>query len=168
MRVTGSAALLLTVLAIAACASEAGPEVAQTDSSDRIASTPVADASPTCTNSATPIRIRVGATTLTGSLGGSPAARALRDRLPITVDATDFGGVEKTAEIAPLPMADMPAGADPGPGTVGYYAPDRVLVLYYGDVGYFPGIADLGRFADPDGVVAAATGVVTVTVELDC
>ncbi|WP_156377910.1 cyclophilin-like fold protein [Williamsia sp. Leaf354] len=133
-------------------------------------STPTAGGPRACAGSetSTPIRIRFGGTMLTGSLDTSPAARALRDRLPITVAATDYGGVEKTAEIPALPMVDMPAGADPEPGTLGYYAPDRVLVFYYGDVGYFPGIAALGRFTDTDGVVATATGAVTVTVELDC
>ena len=113
--------------------------------------------------STTPIRIRFGPTTLTGSLDASPAALALRARLPVTAEFTDFGGVEKTAPVAALPMAGMPAGADPGPGTVGYYAPDQVLVLYHGNVGYFPGIADLGRFDDPENVVADADGPVTAS-----
>ncbi|GAA1457928.1 cyclophilin-like fold protein [Williamsia maris] len=159
------------MFAVGACASGSGSDVAQPDPTSPSTSTPAAGTPRTCTNadaSTTPIRIRFGATALTGSLNASPAARALRDRLPITADATDYGRVEKTAEIPALPMTGMPAGADPGPGTLGYYAPDRVLVLYYGDVGYFPGIADLGRFTDTDGVVAADTGAVTVTVELDC
>jgi hypothetical protein len=31
-------------------------------------------------------------------------------------------------------------------GEIGYYAPGRALVLYYGGVGYFNGIIRIGRY----------------------
>jgi hypothetical protein len=101
-----------------------------------------------------PLTITIGETVLSASLGDSRTARDLHDQLPLTLRFTDFGAVEKTAPLPrPLTMDGAPAGADPEPYDIGYYQPNRVLVLYYRDVGYWPGIVRLGTFADPDDVV---------------
>ena len=42
----------------------------------------------------------------------------------------------------------MPSGGSAEPGTIGYYAPDQALVLYYETVGYYNGIIPLGTFDD--------------------
>ena len=47
-------------------------------------------------------------------------------------------------------MDGVPAGADPDINDIGYYAPSRSLVFYYGDVGYWSGIVRIGRFNDRD------------------
>jgi hypothetical protein len=58
----------------------------------------------------------------------------------------DFNRVEKIAELPrPLTMEGVPAGADPEINDIGYYAPSRDLVLYYGDVGYFNRIVRIGH-----------------------
>ena len=62
-------------------------------------------------------------------------------------------------------MDGMPAGDDPNPGEIGWYAPGSVLVLYYGDVGYFDGIARLGTF-DAAGIDLLADGPRDVTVTI--
>jgi len=49
-----------------------------------------------------------------------------------------------------LTMDGVPAGDDPDVNDIGYYAPSRSLVFYYGDVDYFNGIVRIGRFNDRD------------------
>jgi len=79
----------------------------------------------------------------------------------------DHGSVEKTGPLpTPLSLAGQPDGADPDPGDLGYYAPGRDLVLYYGDQSYFPGIVILGRLEDDAAErIAALDGTITATVE---
>lgn len=103
-----------------------------------------------------PITITVGDTVLDAQLWDIPTAADLVDRLPLTLRFTDFGAVEKTARLeGPLTMDGVPSGADPEPYDIGYYQPNQVLVLYYRDVGYWPGIVRLGTITDPAGVVSS-------------
>jgi hypothetical protein len=44
----------------------------------------------------------------------------------------------------------VPAGDDPEINDIGYYAPSRDLVLYYGEVAYFDGIIRIGRLDAQD------------------
>lgn len=114
----------------------------------------------------TPIRVVVGSTTLRAELGDNAAARDLLSRLPITLTFSDFGGQEKTGHLdRPLSMAGMPRGADPEPNDIGWYAPSNDLVLYYDDVGYYNGIARLGRFLDPMDAIRNQSGDFRVTIE---
>jgi hypothetical protein len=96
---------------------------------------------------ATSIRVVVGDRAYAAELYANPTARDLADQLPLTVAFDDLHGLEKTG---PLPRAlttdGAPRGSDPEVGEIGYYAPGRDLVLYYGDVGYYPGIIRIGRF----------------------
>lgn len=114
-------------------------------------------------DASTRVRIDVDGQVFDATVRDSPAGRALVDQLPLALELTDFGGQEKIATLPhPLPMDDMPAGDDPEPLDLGYYAPGGVLVLYYADVGYYSGIARLGRIdataadliAIPDGATA--------------
>lgn len=103
-----------------------------------------------------PITITIGDTVLDAQLWDSPTAADLSDRLPLTLRLSDFGAVEKTARLPrPLTMDGVPSGADPEPFDIGYYQPDQVLVLYYRDVGFWPGIVRLGTFTDPAGLVSS-------------
>lgn len=98
----------------------------------------------------TPIRITIDGKPLDAMLNDSRAARALADRLPLSLEFSDHGGQEVLAPLSPaLPMAGMPAGESAPAGTIGYYAPDNVLVLYYTDVGRFNGIVRLGEIQGP-------------------
>ena len=78
----------------------------------------------------------------------------------------DHNRLEKTG---PLPRAlttdGAPAAAAPDANQIGYYAPRRDLVLYYGDTGYFDGIIRIGRFDDAIGSIADQPDGLTVTVE---
>ena len=113
------------------------------------------------------IQITIGDQTFDATLHDSPAARDLIAQLPVTVEMTDHGGVEKTGPLpGPLSLEGQPEGADPDVGDVGYYAPGNDLVLYYGDQSYFPGIVVLGRMnGDAAERIADMDGSVTATVE---
>ena len=102
------------------------------------------------------IRIVVAGKTLSATLSDNPAANSLLEQLPLTLDFADFGGQEVTAEPPrPLPMEGMPDGESAPAGTIGYYAPDGVVVLYYTDVGRYDGIVRLGRI---DGDISILKG----------
>lgn len=113
------------------------------------------------------IQITIGDQTFAATLRDSPGARDLIAQLPVTVEMTDHGGVEKTGPLpGPLSLEGQPEGADPDVGDVGYYAPGNDLVLYYGDQSYFPGIAILGRLnGDAVEMIADMDGPVTATIE---
>jgi hypothetical protein len=113
------------------------------------------------------INITIGEQRFQATLSDSAAARDLVSQLPVTIDMTDHGGVEKTGALpSPLSMDGQPEGADPDVGDLGYYAPGNDLVLYYGDQAYYSGIVVLGRL---DGTAAqrisAMNGSVTATIE---
>ena len=63
-------------------------------------------------------------------------------------------------------MDGVPTGADPDVNDIGYYAPTRHLVIYYGDVGYWNGIVRLGQLAAADtAVIAGLPDGFSVTIE---
>lgn len=113
------------------------------------------------------IQITIGDQTFTAELQDSPAAHDLLAQLPVTVEMTDHGGVEKAGPLpGALSLEGQPEGADPDVGHVGYYAPGNDLVLYYGDQSYFPGIVVLGRRnGDAAERIADMDASVTATVE---
>ena len=97
------------------------------------------------------IRITVADQTITAQLADNPTAQDLIDQLPLTLTFDDFNHVEKVAELPrPLTMDGVPAGDDPDIDDIGYYAPSRSLVFYYGDVGYWKGIVRIGQFTNQD------------------
>jgi hypothetical protein len=112
------------------------------------------------------IQITVGDQRFSATLATSAATRDLVDQLPVTIEMTDHGGVEKTGRLAaPLSLDGQPAGADPDVGHGGYYARGNDLVLYYGDQFYYDGIVLLGRLdGDAAERIAAFDGSVSVTV----
>ena len=113
------------------------------------------------------IRIKIRDQSFGATLEDSPAARDLVSQLPVMVEMSDHGGVEKTGPLPrPLSLEGQPEGADPDVGDLGYYAPGNDLVLYYGDQSYYPGIVVLGRMdGDAAERIAGIDGSVTVTVE---
>lgn len=126
-----------------------------------------APATPSASAGGTAIEVQVGDTVLGGRLGDTPTARALVDQLPLTLTFSDLNGVEKIALLPQgLPMDGMPEGDDPAPRDIGYYAPSGDLVLYYGDVGYWTGIARIGVVDSDLAVLAAQDEDVEATVRL--
>jgi hypothetical protein len=115
----------------------------------------------------TPITVTIGTTVLEGRLRDSPTARDLIAQLPLELEFRDFNSVEK---IAPLPRAltmdGVPAGDDPEPNDIGYYAPTGNLVFYYDDVGYWDGIVRLGVFTSDMDPIRNQAGPFTATIAL--
>lgn len=123
--------------------------------------------SPPPTARTTPIRIVIDDTVVTGELWGNAPAQAVVERLPVTLNFGDLNSVEKTARLdPPLPMTGMPDGDDPMPQDIGWYAPSNDVVLYYGNVGYWPGIARIGRILNGIDTIAAQRGDFSATIEL--
>jgi hypothetical protein len=113
------------------------------------------------------VRITIGEQHFQATFDDSAASRDLAARLPLSIELSDHGGVEKTGRLPfPLPLAGQPAGADPEVGDVGYYAPGHDLVLYYGDQSYYDGIVILGRMHDDAAErIAAMDGSITVQLQ---
>jgi hypothetical protein len=114
----------------------------------------------------TPIRVIVGNRTLTAQLYDNATAHDLAAQLPLTLTLDDLNGLEKTG---PLPKAlitdGAPRGSDPEVNEIGYYAPGRDLVFYYGDVGYFNGIVRIGHFDSDIDLLRDQQDGFSVTVE---
>lgn len=115
----------------------------------------------------TQIQVIIGDTVLTGRLWDNATARDLIAQLPLTLTFSDYGGQEK---LAPLPrklsLGGAPAGADPLPREIGYYAPAGVVVLYTSDVGYFTGIVRIGQFDGDMDAITSQTNDFVVRIEL--
>ncbi|GAA4398992.1 hypothetical protein GCM10023168_05670 [Fodinibacter luteus] len=112
------------------------------------------------------IEVRIDGQRFQATLDDSAASRDLVAQLPLTLEMTDHGGVEKTGALpSPLSLDGQPAGADPDVGDVGYYAPGSDVVLYYGDQSYYDGIVVLGRLeGDAAERIADMPGPITATV----
>ena len=115
---------------------------------------------------ATPIKVTIGELVLHGTLGTTSTARDLIAHLPLTLRFGDLNGVEKYADLPRnLSLDGVPAGDDPDPADIGYYAPGGNLVFYYGDVGYWPGIVRIGAFSTGVDAIADITDEFVATVE---
>lgn len=113
------------------------------------------------------IQITVGNRRFQATILDSAAGRDLIAQLPLTIDMTDHGSVEKTGRLpSPLSLDGQPDGADPDVADVGYYAPGNDLVFYYGDQSYYPGIVIIGRLdGDAAARIANMRGAITATIE---
>lgn len=110
------------------------------------------------------IVISLGSTTVRGVLDNNAATTSLLAQLPLELSFQDFGGQEKIAGLpSPLSLDGMPSGGSAEPGTIGYYAPDQAIVLYYEAVGYYNGIIPIGTFDDVAAVRDAAPSTGTIT-----
>ena len=163
-----ASALVLCVVVLAACSERRTTGDGQAGSTALPSTTPGVGSATSTTGDASSARITitVGDRTVEGTLDDNAASRDLIAQLPVTLELSDHGSVEKTG---PLPRrlstAGTPDGADPDVGDMGYYAPSNDFVLYYGDQGHFPGIIVLGRM-DPSGpdLIGGMNGDISVTV----
>jgi hypothetical protein len=115
----------------------------------------------------TQIRVIIGDAVLTGRLWDNATVRDLTAQLPLTLAFSDFNSLEKIATLPRKLSTDgAPAGDDPLPGDIGYYAPWGNLVFYYGDVGYFSGIVRIGLFDGNMDAISSQAGDFTARIEL--
>ena len=146
---------LIMLLAGGACAgteTSATPDPTSTTAPPAHTPTTSAPRSPTSQptteepDTVTAIRITVADQTITAQLADNPTAQDLAKALPLTLTISDYNRVEMVAEMPrPLTTDGVPAGDAPDINDIGYYAPSRSLVFYYGDVGYWNGIVRIGR-----------------------
>lgn len=97
---------------------------------------------------------------------GQPAGRAQLEQLPLTLSFENLNGEEKIGHLDhELTMDGMPKGDDSQVGDLGYYAPWGNVVLYYGDVGHWDGIARIGTIHGAMSIISDQTGDFTATLE---
>jgi hypothetical protein len=150
--VTPAMVLIATAIAVAGCSYSPGGSA---DSRPTYPGSPARDATaaPTATSTTTPIVIELQGKRIAGELDGSATSASLLAQLPLTLAFRDHGGQEKLAQLpAPLDLKGAPRGSEARPLTIGYYAPDQSLVLYYRHVGYFNGIVPIGTYENTDAV----------------
>ena len=169
---TAQTAMVSAALAVAGAGCAAEPNNDTTPPTTPVTSSPTTSPStgrsdPAKEEDRMRIQITIGEQRFHATLSESPAASDLIAQLPLTIDMTDHGQVEKTGPLpSPLSLEGQPDGADPDAGDVGYYAPGNDLVLYYGDQSYFPGIVILGRLDNGAAQrISEFDGPVTATVE---
>lgn len=155
--------LIATAIAVAGCSyNPGGGDDTRPPSPGSPASDPIV--APTATSTTTPIVIELQGQRIAGELDGSAASASLLAQLPLTLAFRDHGGQEKLSRLpAPLDLEGAPKGSEAAPLTIGYYAPDQSLVLYYDHVGYFNGIVPIGTYDNTD-AVRNQTGAFTVTI----
>ncbi|WP_405667201.1 cyclophilin-like fold protein [Streptomyces sp. NBC_01166] len=154
-------------LGLAACtqASDSGPEGGASSPSSA-ASSSISPSSSTDEQEGTPIRIRIGDQSLEATVWDNSTGRALLEQLPLSLSFEDLNGQEKAGHLdRELTMDGMPDGDDPQVGDLGYYAPSGNVVLYYGDVGRWDGIARIGRIHGNLSVISDQAGDFTATLE---
>lgn len=73
-------------------------------------------------------------------------ARDFLSLLPLALTLEDYVATEKISYLPrKLSTAGAPAGVDPAPGDIAYYAPWGNLAIFYKDAGYANGLIKLGR-----------------------
>ncbi|WP_328856616.1 cyclophilin-like fold protein [Williamsia herbipolensis] len=149
---------------LAACSTSNGPAGSDAASASPDPSPVTGSATPS-TGTAERLVIDAGGVRLTAVLRDTAVARDVVSQLPVTIEMSDHGGVEKTGRLPrALSTTAEPSGADPDVGDLGYYAPGNDLVLYYGDQSYYDGIVILGRLDGDLSALARTPGTITVTV----
>lgn len=105
----------------------------------------------------TMLYIQIGDATLTAVLEDNPSAQALAELLedgPVTLEAENYGGFEKTARL-PEALPQNDARITAGPGDVMLYQGDTV-VLFYGSNTW--SYTKLARITETEGLETALSG----------
>ena len=92
------------------------------------------------------IRLTVDGKAIEATLLDNATARDFASLLPLTLTLDDYNSTEKISYLPrKLSTAGAPAGVDPAPGDIAYYAPWGNLAIFYKDFGYSKGLIRLGR-----------------------
>ncbi|MEW6688641.1 MAG: cyclophilin-like fold protein [Pseudomonadota bacterium] len=92
------------------------------------------------------IRLLIDGKVVTATLTDSATAKDFLSLLPMTLTLEDYAATEKISYLPrKLSTAGAPAGVDPDPGDIAYYAPWGNLAIFYKDFGYSRGLVKLGR-----------------------
>ncbi|HEY5891937.1 MAG TPA: cyclophilin-like fold protein [Chthoniobacterales bacterium] len=112
------------------------------------------------------IRIKLDNETLTATLADNATSRDFVSLLPLTLTLKNYASTEKISYLArKLSTEGAPAGCDPDPGDITYYAPWGNLAIFYKDFGYSDGLIKLGK-VDGDAGALNTSGELKATIEL--
>lgn len=145
-------AMILIAIAMAGCSYNPGGSA---DTGSPSPGSPAGDPTPAppATSTTTPIVIELQGQRIAGELDGGAASASLLAQLPLSLEFRDHGRQEKLSQLpAALDLDGAPEGSEAAPLTIGYYAPDQSLVLYYRHVGYFNGIVPIGTYENTDAI----------------
>ena len=163
----GRALALLLALALTGCgAVPSAPQRAETAptaepfvSSAPEKSAPQETGSPSAApqEEETMLYIQIGDATLTAVLEDNPSAQALAELLedgPVTLEAENYGGFEKTA-VLPEALPQNDARITAGPGDVMLYQGDTVVLFYGSNTWSYTKLAHITK---TEGLEAALSG----------
>lgn len=96
-------------------------------------------------------------------LNESPAAEALYNQLPLTIEVEDYSTNEKIFyPPEDLDTSDTPL-ADAGAGTLAYYEPWGDVAMFYDDFRAAGGLYELGRAVSGEELIERMSGTVEIT-----
>lgn len=114
--------------------------------------------------SAMQIEIDVAGAIITAVLDDTPTANDFATLLPLTLTLQDYNATEKISDLPrKLNVEGAPAGFDPQPGDLAYYAPWGNIAVFYRDFGYSRGLVKLGTIV-AGGNALKAPGSVKATI----
>jgi len=91
------------------------------------------------------IQVTSNGNTTVFKLNGSPAAKALYNQLPMSIDVEDYGGKEKIFYPPRKLGTSGTPSANAKAGTLAYYAPWGDVVMFYKKFGSASGLYELGE-----------------------
>jgi hypothetical protein len=111
------------------------------------------------------IRLTIDGKAITATLLDNATARDFLSLLPLTLTLEDYAATEKISYLPrKLSTVGAPAGVDPEPGDIAYYAPWGNLAIFYKDAGHAKGLVKLGRL--DSGIEALSVrGALKATIE---
>ena len=111
------------------------------------------------------LRLTLNGTSLAATLYDNAASRDLLKLFPLELTLEDYASAEKIAYLPrKLDTAATPAGFDPSPGDITYYAPWGNLAIFYRDQPYARGLVSLGRI-EPGIDALKVGGTLKLTIE---
>lgn len=124
--------------------------------------TPAASA-PEQTDTSRQITVTSASGSTVFELNESPAAEALYNQLPLTIEVEDYSTNEKIFyPPEDLDTSDTPL-ADAGAGTLAYYEPWGDVVMFYDDFGAAVGLYELGRAVSGEELIESMSGTLEIT-----
>jgi len=113
------------------------------------------------------LNLAVGDENMVITLEDNPTTQELLKMLPMTLEFSDYSGIEKIAyPTGKLSIEGAPKGYDPSVGDLALYAPWGNLVIYYKDFNYSSGLIRLGHFESGIDILSEIKGNFTATLDV--
>ncbi|WP_345986034.1 cyclophilin-like fold protein [Sulfurimonas sp. HSL-1656] len=108
------------------------------------------------------ISVHANGNTTLFQLNDSPAAKALYDQLPLSIEVEDYGSNEKIFYPPKKLATEGTPPADAKAGTLAYYAPWGDVVMFYRAFGKAGGLYELGHALSGAEHIQSMSGTVTI------